>query len=1208
MTPPTRSRPPRTAATRATAALATVTVLAATAVAATSPAQAAPVPLTITPNPAYASAPFEGWGTSLVWFANATGGYPADVRQDLFDKVFGEEGLDLNIARYNIGGGNATDVPSYLRPGGAVEGWWNADAGLSDGQGPITSTYADRERYAAAWDGDNPAHYDFDADATQRWWLDALAGEITKWEAFSNSPPYFLTESGFVSGGIGNGSTEQLAADDMEAFADYLVTVVERLESEHGIDFETLDPFNEPNTNYWATWLGGNGWPTSASRQEGAHIGPERQDLMIKALQARLAEAGTATDVTISAMDETNPGIFATNWNTWTAAAKNAVSQLNVHTYGTGGRPVVRDIAKASDKPLWMSEVEGDWDTSGGFNLTNIDNGLGMAGRIVDDLRELEPEAWVFWQPVEDLYNMEKVEDLNWGSIFIDFDCNENGDSVRRLADGDADPSCKVLTNAKYNTVRNFTHYIRPGDALIPTDSAQTTAALPADGDGVTLVHVNTDATERELTVDLSRFADIAPGASVTPIVTTESPASDVTANALVTGTPVAVNAATKTARVEVPAKSVTTLLVSGVSGVADEAPQFVDGETYQLVGVQSGKALTADAAALTIRTGGTTAATATPQAWTVHTLEGAGTNRQRIALENGDGRFLGVSGTSTALVSTTVGAAANDPALQWIPSTADGTTYSLLSVAAERVLDVNGQSTADGAGVGTWTSNLGGNQLWTLASTRVVSVRDAEAATAVGVAPSLPEQVTLVYSGGVERQAAVTWDTSGLSWDQPGTVIVPGSGTDVFGASFEAQAVVVVGAYTATDPVSMTTYAGVGLAQVQAAAPATVPGQVGTAPQRFPIPVTWDWSGLSDASFADPGVVRVSGTASDGSGGAGLAASLAVIVTERGEVNVAPPSTASATFTESASYHVDRTKNGVRTDKGWSNWRSGTKNTTDTLTYDLAAQERVRHLTAYFYKDGASNSWPESMQVQYRVGTGAWTTAATVAVPVPADGTAPTVDVPLGGVVADDVRVVLTARAATHMIVSEIEIYADAPTDAGVADLARVTVDGSDLAGFTPAQTAYTVTWNAASTPVVSAVPVDADATVAIQQSAGPDGTATLVVTAPDGTERTYVVDFQPGAALQVSATALTRCVAGKVILAVKVTGDPDRAATAAVAGPFGTKQLGTIQAGKSVSATFTTRAASIPAGELTVEAAAADDGSLERTVTAAYPAASCG
>ncbi|MDQ1204659.1 hypothetical protein QE377_001018 [Microbacterium sp. SORGH_AS 862] len=39
-----------------------------------------------------------------------------------------------------------------------------------------------------------------------------------------------------------------------------------------------------------------------------------------------------------------------------------------------------------------------------------------------------------------------------------------------------------MLTNSKFNTVRNFTHYIEPGDRLIPTDDTQTTAALTAEG------------------------------------------------------------------------------------------------------------------------------------------------------------------------------------------------------------------------------------------------------------------------------------------------------------------------------------------------------------------------------------------------------------------------------------------------------------------------------------------------------------------------------------------------------------------------------------------------------------------------------------------------------------------------------------------------------------------------------------------------------
>ncbi|HMR49857.1 MAG TPA: glycoside hydrolase [Arachnia sp.] len=1194
---------------RPLAAVATLALGATCVVAGPTAAQAAGTPVRITPNPAYAAEPFEGWGTSLVWFANATGGYPEEVRQDLFDKVFGEDGLNLNIARYNVGGGNATDVPPYLRAGGAVQGWWNPDLGVSDGQGPVTSTYADRARYAAAWDGDNPAHYNFDADATQRWWLDALKDKITKWEAFSNSPPYFLTQSGYVSGGINNATSEQLPVANMDAFADYLVTVVEHLEDTHDIEFDTIDPFNEPNTNYWSTQIGSNGWPTSASRQEGAHVGPARQDLMIKALDARLKESGVSTDAVISAMDETNPGTFVTNWNGWTQAAKDAVAQLNVHTYGTGSRPIVRDIAKASDKPLWMSEIEGNWDTSGaGFNLTNIDNGLGIAQRVADDLRELEPTAWVLWQPVEDTYNMEKVEKLNWGGIFIDFDCNANGDSLRRIADGDADPSCKVLTNAKFNTLRNYTHYITPGDSLIPTDNTQTTAALQADGDGVTLVHINSETGARELTIDLSRFGDIAPGATVTPVVTTVSPAADPTANGLVVGDAVPVDAQSETAVISVPGKSVTTLVIDGVSGVSDDAPVLRDGHTYQLFGVQSGKALSGEGSSAVIRTGATVAAAATSQTWTVRSLAGEGTDRHRFALQAGDGRYLAESGGGVTLVTANASELATNRALQWISSTIDGKTFSILSVTNERVLDVNGQSTADGASVGLWTSSNGGNQRWSLADTELVSVRPVRTATVTGTPATLPATATLVYGGGVERTAAVTWNAAGVDWNTTGTKTIPGAGTDVFGNAFEATATVEVGTVGFAEPVSLKTYQGAALTRVQAAAPTTVPAAIGATDERLPVSVTWDWTGLSDASLASVGVVTVPGTG-QAPGGGTLPATLSVIVTVPGANNVAPASTAAATFTESASYSVDRTKNLVTTDKGWSNWRSGTKNTQDTLTYTLAQRETMQSAKIYFYKDGSSNSWPLSLSVEHRTGTGAWTSLGTVEVPVPGDGTAPIVEVPMGGVPADAVRVVMNAREATHMIVSEVELYASAPGVSTVADLAAITLDNAALSGFSSGVDAYTVARPAGDLPVVRAVPVDRDATVAVTQP-GEDGISSILVTAPSGATRTYTVTFDAEAGPNLDATVVGtgRCVAGKMQLVLTVKNVGDVAADVTVSTPYGSKTFPGLAPEKSGSAAFATRVASYAAGEAQVVVAADVDGSpVERTFQAAYPAGEC-
>ena len=79
----------------------------------------------VTPNPWYANGPFDGWGTSLAWFANATGNYGEEgfvtnrdeiskeayakalengkqLREAFYESIFGEDGLDLNLSLIHI--------------------------------------------------------------------------------------------------------------------------------------------------------------------------------------------------------------------------------------------------------------------------------------------------------------------------------------------------------------------------------------------------------------------------------------------------------------------------------------------------------------------------------------------------------------------------------------------------------------------------------------------------------------------------------------------------------------------------------------------------------------------------------------------------------------------------------------------------------------------------------------------------------------------------------------------------------------------------------------------------------------------------------------------------------------------------------------------------------------------------------------------------
>ena len=155
-----------------------------------------------------------------------------------------------------------------------------------------------------------------------------------------------------------------------------------------------------------------------------------------------------------------------------------------MHTYGTGKRTSARDIAKGADKKLWMSEVEGTWGT--GTDFTSMEPGSGIATRMVDDMRELEPSAWVFWQPIEDAIP-QAAAGKNWGSIHVPFNCTAE----------DTLETCPIQTNTKFHTIRNFTHYIRPGDHFVKVDDPSSVAAVKQSGRAATVVHVNSGTSAR---------------------------------------------------------------------------------------------------------------------------------------------------------------------------------------------------------------------------------------------------------------------------------------------------------------------------------------------------------------------------------------------------------------------------------------------------------------------------------------------------------------------------------------------------------------------------------------------------------------------------------------------------------------------------------------------------------------------------------------
>ncbi|OXM13545.1 glycoside hydrolase [Paenibacillus herberti] len=442
-------------------------------------------------NPSAQNQTWEGWGTSLAWWANRVGG---DVysRDEYADLLFSDEGLDLNIVRYNIGGGENPDPASI---------------GLQ--------TPMDLRAQIPGYKASANASYDWTQDANQRWVLDAAKSRIDQnefiAEAFANSPPWWMTKSGSVTGN--KNGTENLKEDMYDDFADYLTTVVKQFRDNWGTDFRTLSAFNEPSAGYWYF----------DNRQEGNRMLPPNQQIMIGELYDELAAKGLATG--ISAPEETNIDVARDTINSYSQATKDKVVQFNTHSYEGSDRTGLN--AAAGGKRIWNSEHgDGVWD------------GLTMSRNILKDIKEMKSSAWVNWQVVENTGN-------GWGAIGT------------QLNDPNADLGTYTI-NKKYHMLAQWSKFIRPGYQIIDIIDDNSVAAYDNEGGKLVIVTMNSNDAANTIMYDLSQFTNVS--GSLTGYRTTTSSEN----LAPITGLSLSGKSFTST----VPAKSVSTFVVTGVTGI----------------------------------------------------------------------------------------------------------------------------------------------------------------------------------------------------------------------------------------------------------------------------------------------------------------------------------------------------------------------------------------------------------------------------------------------------------------------------------------------------------------------------------------------------------------------------------------------------------------------------------------------------------------
>ena len=407
-------------------------------------------------DPAVKYQAVDGWGGSLCWWANIMGGYSDIDVLKICDWVTDPKGLNMNIFRFNIGGGDAPDHKHMRGDGGDMPGY----------------------KASAA------SPYDWTQDANQRKIVQQLIQSRIKYtgvndiivEAFSNSPPFWMTNSGCSAGSV-EGNVANLKTDMFDDFADYLTDVTQFYHDSLGITFQTLEPFNEPFSTWWKA-MGG---------QEGCYFGQADQEKMIRELYTKLQAKDMLGYCGISSMDANSLDECYTGITKYKSAGDilPKLIKINAHSYfgSDYSRKNLLSFSQANNIKLWQSE-------SGPLNVSGTDEELFlvMAARIIKDIKEMKGNAWIDWQIAAD-------QSPVWGLIV-----GKYSEATHPVTKGDG-----------YYFRSQFSRFIKPGYTIIDCKDPNTLTALSPDKSELVLVICNETANETNHSYDLEAFQTSGP-------------------------------------------------------------------------------------------------------------------------------------------------------------------------------------------------------------------------------------------------------------------------------------------------------------------------------------------------------------------------------------------------------------------------------------------------------------------------------------------------------------------------------------------------------------------------------------------------------------------------------------------------------------------------------------------------------------------------
>jgi O-glycosyl hydrolase len=375
---------------------------------AAAPAEVGSIPLQI----------MQGFGASGAWWPNDLGRFRPDVREQVADMLFGREGIQLSVYRYNIGGGG-TGVDHTARA-------------------PETFLVS-------------PGVYDWSKDPGGRLFL-RLAAErgVPILIGFVNSAPAVWTTNGNACGG-------SLAVGAEAPFARYLADVVVHFRDAEEIKFSYVSPMNEPDNDF------------DSCGQEGMSVPVDQRAILIRALADALAVRAPECQVIADESSRAGEQFMreAAHWLDAPGVADD-VAALAVHRYDCPNDLILQLAAALSDaygKPLWSTELccfdsrTGSWGPQ--YDPT-VENAVMMANFIWQGMTEANDAAFHWWVACSSVIGADLTSDpeapfrpnddgWNDGLLYYDPNYADNGNQ-------------RIYATKRYYALGNFSRYVRPGD------------------------------------------------------------------------------------------------------------------------------------------------------------------------------------------------------------------------------------------------------------------------------------------------------------------------------------------------------------------------------------------------------------------------------------------------------------------------------------------------------------------------------------------------------------------------------------------------------------------------------------------------------------------------------------------------------------------------------------------------------------------------